>query len=164
MSEAKREFDIHIYRQCDMSAKKAAISLMKNRGYELIGDVEKEHFKKYDLIFKNDKGEVISVENEYRGNFKKIRDIYSTVHIPIRKRNSQCDYYFVWGLEYTEVGLIKMSDISKFTDKPVSVYCTEAFELYDADIYKEEFIDVPKEYVTFFRLNKQGYWKLKYGN
>lgn len=161
---SKREFDVNLYQRCDMKAKVAAISLMKNRGYKLVGDVAQEHFKKYDLVFQNDNGETISVENEYRYNFSKIRDIYSTVHIPIRKKNSQCDYYFVWGSDCAEVGLIKMADISKFTDKIVDVYCTEEVDLYDGDVYQEKFIDVPKEYVTFFKLNKQGYWKLNDGN
>jgi hypothetical protein len=160
MNEVKREFNLKLYHQCDMSAKKAVIALMKNKGYELDGDINKEHYKKYDLRFKNANGDVISVENEYRGNFAKIRDFFPTVHIPIRKKGSQCDYYFVWGLNYTEMGLIKMSDIIKFSDKPVNVLCTQAMELYDGDVYREDFIDVPKSLVTFFKLNENGFWKI----
>jgi hypothetical protein len=156
----KRPFNLKLYKQCDMSAKKASIMLMKNRGYEVYGDLDKEHYKKYDLIFVNKDGDKLTVENEYRGVFNKIRDVYSTVHIPIRKKNSQCDYYFVWGNDYTEVGIIKMSDISKFSDKPVNVLCVEAMKLYDGEAYVEDFIDVPKEYVTFYKLNTKGRWKI----
>ncbi len=162
MVEHKREFSMKLYQQCDMSSKKAAIGLMKNRGYELIGDINEEHYKKYDLRFSGINGDIISIENEYRGNFSKIRDIFSTVHIPIRKKGSQCDYYFVWGLDYTEVGIIKMSDIKKFSDKPVNVLCTQAMELYDAQPYREDFIDVPKEFVKFFKINENGKWKNKF--
>lgn len=160
MVEVKREFNLKLYQQCDMSAKTAAILLMKKRGYELKGDVNKEHYKKYDLVFENKAGEILSVENEYLGNFSKIRDYFPTVHIPIRKKGSQCDYYFVWGNDYTELGLIKMTDIRKFSDKPVNVLCTLALELYDGEAYKEDFIDVPKSLVTFFKKDVNGAWKI----
>lgn len=159
MEKTTREFDLKLYQKCDMSAKTAAISLMKRRGYELHGDVNQEHYKKYDLVFKNKNGDILTVENEYRGNFTSIKNYYPTVHIPIRKKNSQCDYYFVWGLDYTELGIIKMSDIKKFSDKPVNVLCTQALELYDGDAYREDFIDVPKDLVTFFKVNENGKWK-----
>jgi len=164
MNETKRPFNLKLYQQCDMSAKKASIALMKNRGYSVDGDLDKENYKKYDLVFVNDKGDKLSVENEFRGAFNKIRDVYPTVHIPIRKKNSMCDYYFVWGNNYTEVGIIKMSDISKFSDKPVNVLCVEAMKLYDGEAYVEDFIDVPKKYVTFYKLNSKGKWKLNNGN
>lgn len=157
---SKRPFNLKLYEQCDMSAKKASIALMENRGYSVMGDLDKEHYKKYDLVFTNKNGETISVENEFRGAFNKIRDVYSTVHIPIRKKNSMCDYYFVWGNDYNEVGIIKMSDISKFSDKPVNVLCVEAMKLYDGEAYSEDFIDVPKEYVNFYKKNHKGKWKL----
>ena len=53
-----------------------------------------------------------------------------------------------------------MSDISKFSDKPVNVLCVEAMQLYDGEAYVEDFIDVPKEYVTFYKLNTKGRWKI----
>jgi len=159
--EVKREFNLKLYNQCDMSAKKASIQLMKRRGYELHGDLNQEHYKKYDLVFKNKDGNFLSVENEYRGNFNKIKDYFPTVHIPIRKKGSQCDYYFVWGNEYSELGIIKMEDIRKFSDKPVNVLCTQALELYDGDAYKEDFIDIPKSLVMFFKKDENGAWKNK---
>jgi len=160
MNDIKRKFNSKLYDQCDMTSKKASISLMESRNYELVGDIDEEHYKKYDLRFKNkETGEIIAVENEFRGNFKKIKEFFQTVHIPIRKKGSQCDFYFVWGLDYTEVGIIKMIDVSKFSEKPVKVLCTLANRLYDSPEYTEEFIDVPKEFVKFFKKNKEGIWK-----
>lgn len=159
MYSTTRKFNQKLYDQCDMTAKLASIQLMKSKGYELADDINKEHYKKFDLIFINTDGNIIKVENEYRGNYSKIKNIFKTVHIPIRKRESQCDYYFVWGNDYQEVGIIKMEDISKFKNTPVKVLCTQAMEKYDADAYEEYFIDVPKSYVNFFKINNNGVWK-----
>ena|ERR1035438_246389 len=160
MLENKREFDIRLYHKCDNKSKLAAIELMKHRGYELDGDIEKEHYKNYDLKFKHPiTNEILYIENEYRGAYRKIRDVYDTVHIPIRKKVSKCDYYFVWGCDYNEVGIIKMSDILKFGDNPVNVLCIEAMKLYDSEAYCEDFIDVPKGLVLFLKKNKKGIWK-----
>lgn len=160
MAEVKRKFIPKLYDECDMDSKKASIALMLTRGYELIGDINEEHYKKYDLRFKNNKtNHIIAVENEYRGNFKKIKEYFPTVHIPIRKKNSQCDFYFVWGENYSEVGIIRMSDINKFSDTPVDILCTLANRLYDSPEYTEKFIDVPKELVQFFKKDENGNWK-----
>lgn len=161
MKDVKRKFNQKLYDECDMNAKIASIQLMKNKGYHMVGDIDEEHYKKYDLEFHNPEiNDTIFVENEYRGNYTKIKNFYKTVHIPIRKKNSKCTYYFVWGNDYKEVGIIKMEDIKKFRDKPVDVTCLTAGLIYDGDIYTEEFIDVPKEYVKFFKKNDRGKWKV----
>lgn len=80
-----RPFNQKAYNSCDMKNKKALVSIMTKKGYTLIGNLEEEHYKKYDVKFKKDDKE-ISFENETRVNFTKIRDFFQTIHIPIRKK------------------------------------------------------------------------------
>jgi len=126
------------------------------KGYKLVGDINDEHFKKYDVKFIKDNKE-ISFENETRINFTKIRDIFSTIHIPIRKQNTQADIYLVWKPELDEFFLIDKETIEKHKKEVVSLVCDE----YDEDKrYLDSFIDIPKSSAKLY--NKiNGIWKLK---
>lgn len=154
--ETKRKFNKEAYDTMDMPCRLALKSMMSKKGYTLVGDINKEEFKKYDLKFEKD-GEFLTFENEMRKPFNSIRDYYDTIHIPIRKANNQSDWYIVWNIGCTECAMIKTSKIRSFSKTDVvNVHCNEGTHFN----YKEDFIDVPKNEWTFYRLVK-GSWKKK---
>lgn len=158
--EYKRPFIQEAYDEFDMNCKKALLEVMSQRGFSIIGNIEEEHFKKYDLkFFSPARNQTLSFENEFRGDYAKIRDMFPTVHVPIRKKGSQCDYYVVWGENYHEMALIKMDDVKRFAKHPVKVTCKKAAVNYGSPVYDEEFIDVPKKFVQFFRKQNNNLWK-----
>lgn len=146
--ENKRKFNKIAYDEFDMNCKIATVNLMNTRGYNLIGDINVEYYKKYDLAFKNKNGNVIKIENEFRGVFDKIKYIFKTVHIPIRKKNTECDYYFIWGNNYKELAIINKETINKFKEKTINQICAKGEE-YE---FTEEFIDIPKENIKFYKI------------
>ena len=141
-----REFNKIAYDQFDMSCKIATIKLMESRGYTLIGDINTEHYKKYDVAFKNKSGNIIKIENEYRGPFDKIKKYYSTIHIPIRKKNTECDYYFIWGNDYKDLAIIDKETIKKYNNTIINQVCANG-KPYQ---FTEDFIDIPKKEVKFY--------------
>lgn len=149
-----RPFNQKAYDAFDMKNKKALAEIMQTKGYELVGDINKEYFKKYDLKFKKD-NEELTFENETRVNFIKIRDSFPTIHIPIRKQNTTVDFYVVWKPELDEFFLINKNTITKYREEIVSLVCNE----FDEDNrYQDSFIDIPKkEAVLFKQIN--GVWK-----
>lgn len=155
-----RSFNLQAYQGCDSPAKIAAVDLMKRKGYELESDLNKEYYKNFDLRFKHIKtGKIVSIENEYRSVFHKIKLSYDTIHIPLRKKDTQSDFYFVWGPEYKDVAIIKVSDMHKYRDTPVEVHC-DSWGNKEPTIYDEKFIDVPKKFAQFYTKNNNGKWKL----
>lgn len=150
-----RPFNKKAYDAFDFKNKKELVEIMTKKGYTLIGDLNKEHFKKYDVIFsKNNKN--ISFENETRINFEKIRDVYPTIHIPIRKQNSQADYYIVWKSSLDEFFLIDKKTIEEHKEKTVTLVCNE----YDEDNrYEDTFIDISKDKAVLYK-KINGKWKI----
>lgn len=162
MLEKKRKFNKNAYDSFDSKNKIGILEIMTKKGYTLVGDIDTEHYKKYDVKFvKGDKE--LSFENETRINFTTIRDVYSTIHIPIRKQNTQCDFYIVWKLEMDEFFLISKEVIKEFNTKTVDIICNPDKEEYR---YKEAFIDIPKNRAELFK-KLDGKWKkinTNYGN
>lgn len=151
----KRKFNKDAYDSYDHSNKLELKNLMEKKGYSIMGNINEEHYKKYDLIFKNnDSNETLSFENETRINFDKIKSFYNTIHIPIRKKNTQANYYIVWNTQMTEFFLIPYSVINKHIDNLVNVKCSNT--------YIEDFIDIPKSECQLFIKNKNGNWKKGY--
>jgi hypothetical protein len=142
-----RPFNKKAYDAFDLKNKKELVSIMTKKGYSLVGDINEEHYKKYDVKFiKN--GKEISFENETRVNFTTIRDVYPTIHIPIRKKNTQADYYVVWKPELDEFLLIDNIIIDEFKKEIVTLVCNE----FDEDnCYEDSFIDIPKEKANLFK-------------
>jgi hypothetical protein len=155
----KRPFNKQAYDACDSKAKLASISLMKNLGYEPVGDITEEHYKKFDLVFQNASGHQLRIENEVRPKFYAIKLTYPTIHIPLRKVNSQCDYYFFWHQKFNAVGILSMEDIRKHKDNIVPVLCQNEVGHKETEPYFEDFIDVPKELAQFFELSENNKWK-----
>lgn len=148
----KRKFNKDAYDNYDHSNKLELKNLMKKKGYTLIGDINEEHYKKYDLVFKdNNTNKTLSFENETRINFDKIKSTYNTIHIPIRKKNTQADYYIVWNSSMTELFLIPYSVINNHIDNLITVKCSSK--------YIEDFIDIPKSQCQLFIKNNKGNWK-----
>ena len=150
--DTKRKFNKIAYDEFDMCCKLATVDLMNKRGYNLIGDINTEYYKKYDLAFKNELGNIIKIENEFRSVFDKIKNVFKTVHIPIRKKNTECDYYFIWGNNYEDLAIINKEIINKFKEKTINLICAKGKE-YE---FKEEFIDIPIEYIKFYKTKQ---WK-----
>lgn len=157
MSGVKRPFNQAAYDAHDNRNKEELLKIMKRRGYEIIGDIKEEHFKKYDLKFKHTKtGAELSFENETRDVFDKIKNIFKTIHIPIRKKNTQADFYIVWNPKMTEFFLIPKQIIEKCKEEIVDVKCKEGHVNYE---YEEKFIDIPKKFVTLYCKQENGLWK-----
>ena len=158
--ETKRKFNKGAYDQCDNQCKLALNKMMTNKGYEIVGDINKENYKLYDLKFKHKvTGKELSFENEQRRVFDAIKNRFPTIHIPIRKKNNKSDYYLVWNSSCTELAMIDTYIIRELAkSKVVNVSCKEGFDGVQKT-YKEDFVDVPKSKATFYKL-KNGIWKV----
>jgi hypothetical protein len=153
MNNIKRKFNKNAYDTHDLPNKLELKNIMEKKGYTLMGDINEEHYKKYDLIFKhNTSNKILAFENETRINFDKIKTNYNTIHIPIRKKNTKADYYIVWNTNMTELFLIPYKIINEHINNLVNVKCSNK--------YLEEFIDIPKSECKLFTKNKKGNWKL----
>ena len=152
----KRPFNLKAYNAFDLKNKQELVSIMTKKGYTLVGELNKEHYKKFDLKFiKEDKK--VSFENETRVNFVTIRDVYKTIHIPIRKKDTQADFYIVWKPELDEFFLISKDVINKNKEKMVTLVCNE-FE--EDEVYEDTFIDIPKDEAVLY-VKKNNVWKEK---
>ncbi len=152
--ETKRSFNKEAYDTMDKPCREALVKMMEPKGYQLVGDIDKEEYKKYDLMFEKN-GENISFENEMRKPFDAIKKRFKTIHIPIRKANNQSDWYVVWNIGCTECAMIETEKIRNFAKSDiVNIHCNEGTHFN----YKENFIDIPKKEWTFYKL-KGGKWK-----
>lgn len=153
----KRPFNQSAYDAHDKKNKEELCKIMTDKGYELVGDIEKENFKKYDLKFKHQKtGVELSFENETRDVFDRIKNVFKTIHIPIRKKNTQADFYIVWNPSMTEMFLIEKEVIEKYKSEIVNVRCKEGHVNYE---YEENFIDIPKKMVSLYYKDHLGKWR-----
>jgi hypothetical protein len=153
----KRPFNQAAYDAHDKRNKEELLLIMEKRGFEIVGDISEENYKKYDLKFRNkENGNEISFENETRDVFDKIKNIYNTIHIPIRKKNTQADFYIVWNNTMTEMFIIPRDIIEKCKLDIVDVKCKEGHVNYE---YEEKFIDIPKKLVNLYRKQENGLWK-----
>jgi hypothetical protein len=149
----KRPFNLKAYNAFDLKNKQELVSIMTKKGYTLVGELNKEHYKKFDLKFIKEDKEV-SFENETRVNFVTIRDVYKTIHIPIRKKDTQADFYIVWKPELDEFFLISKDVINKNKEKMVTLVCNE-FE--EDEVYEDTFIDIPKDEAVLY-IKKNNKW------
>ena len=158
MNRPVREFNQGAYDSCDSPCKQALVSMMESRGYELIGDPDGEYYKNYDMLFvKQPTGERIAFENEMRENYDMIKNVYSSIHIPIRKKVSKSNYYVVWNYAMDEFALISMNTIRELASHhTVEIFCKARN---GRPAYSESFIDVPKEFVTFYMKATPTTWK-----
>jgi hypothetical protein len=143
---SNRKFNQKSYDAYDSKCKKAAIDLMKRKGFHLVGDINTEHYKKYDVAFINELGQVLKIENEFRGPFDKIKNSYPSIHIPIRKKDTECDFYFIWGNDYKDLAIIKKETIKKYNNTIVNNVCAKG----KPHQFTEDFIDIPKKEVQFY--------------
>ncbi len=153
----KRPFNQGAYDECDSKAKAkdTVVEIMKNFGYVIHGNVADENYKKYDLNFYNEKlHRFIAIENEVRRDFDAIRDRFDTVHIPVRKSNTQMDRYFVWNRNVNQVIVIERETFLKYKANLVDVDCDTEVLNGENIAYKEKFIDVPKHECKFYYLLK----------
>jgi hypothetical protein len=150
-----RPFNQKAYDAFDFKNKTEIVSIMSKKGYTLVGKIKEEHYKKYDVKFIKD-GKELSFENETRINFQKIKDVFLTIHIPIRKQNTQADYYIVWKPEMDEFFLISKDVINEHKKETVTLICNE----YDEDnSYEDSFIDIPKDKADLYRKINNN-WKI----
>ena len=151
----KRKFNKAAYKATDKACKDATINVMKAQGYDFHSDPNVETFKKYDLEFYNSNtGKSIKIENEMRENYNLLKAKYSSIHIPIRKKNTEADYYLVWKSSLDEFALIEKKFL---TSSPiVEVDCRARGQI---PSYTERMIDVQKNDIIFYQ--KQGkVWKI----
>ena len=155
----KRPFNQKAYDAFDLKNKKEILSIMADKGYTLVGNINEEHYKKYDVKFVKD-GKEVSFENETRMNFATIRDVYKTIHIPIRKQNTQADYYIVWKPELDEFFLISKETISEHRNETVTLLCNEHDEEHR---WEDSFMDIPKDKAVLYKkINNK--WGLAFKN
>lgn len=151
----KRPFNEGVYNETDPKAKKVVIEIMKNLGYVVHGNPDVENYKKYDLQFFNPTTQkYFAVENEIRKDFDLIRDRWDTVHIPIRKSNTQMDCYFVWNQNCDQVIAIDRIVFLKYRSNLADVECDTEILNGDRIAYKEKFIDIPKSETKFYYLTQ----------
>ena len=65
MLEKKRKFNKNAYDSFDSKNKIGILEIMTKKGYTLVGDIDTEHYKKYDVKFVKG-GKELSFENETR--------------------------------------------------------------------------------------------------
>lgn len=157
MNNFKRPFNKKIYDVVDNKTKIATVELMKLKDYELAQPLNKENYKDFDLIFYNKNlDSYLKIEIELRTAFDKIKEIFKTVHIPIRKINSKADYYIIWSNDLNKVGIINMQEVVKTS--VVKVVCDGVID--EIEQFSENFIDVPKKIVLFLKKGEEtGKWK-----
>lgn len=149
----KRPFNQGAYDECDSNAKNTVVEIMKRLGYSVHGNLKEENYKKYDLNFFNESTQkFFAVENEVRRDFDAIRDRFDTVHIPVRKSNTQMDCYFVWNRNVNQVIVIDRITFLKYVKNLVDVDCDSEVLNGDKIAYQEKFIDVPKHECKFYFL------------
>ena len=145
----KRKFNQQAYDNYDNKCKVATINLFKRKGFNLVGNINTEHYKKYDVKLINELGQVLKIENEFRGPFDKIKNLYLTVHIPVRKKYTECDFYFIWGNDYKDLAVIKKETIKKYNNTIIKQVCANG-KPYE---FTEDFIDIPKKEVQFYSID-----------
>lgn len=147
-----RIFNKEAYDRSDKPSKEVLQKIIEtNTDFKLIGDLDEEHYKSHDVGFKKG-NKTILFENEARINFETIANVYDTIHIPIRKKFTNCDYYLVWKVNFKKFILIKKETIQKYLDNLVVISCNE--DMYDNQYnYVERFIDIPKEETQGYIVN-----------
>jgi hypothetical protein len=149
-----RPFNKEAYDGMDKPSKLALKEMMEAKGYLLVGDIDEESYKKWDLQFIKD-GTVVSFETEMRRPFSAIKNNFKTIHIPIRKANNQSDWYIIWNLECSEFAMIETSKIREYATKnTIEINCNEGTDWN----YTEDFINIPKDDWTFHEKNESGKW------
>lgn len=146
---SKRPFNKTAYNAFDMKAKIMLKNIIeKNSKYKLIGDLEVEYFKECDLKFQN-QDKVVLFENEVRREFETIRDSFSTIHVPFRKKNTKANFYLVWKPDFLQFILINEKTLDKYRENIVrDVYCNH--ELNQNGGYFEDFVDIPKNETQWY--------------
>jgi len=144
-----RVFNKEAYNKFDRACKEAAVNYLEKKGFYLVSDLDVEYFKKFDVEMINGQGMVIKIENEFRGKFEIIKDKFKSFHIPIRKKFTECDFYFIWGPDYNEIAVIKKEVIIKYRDNPKLSVCAKD-KPYS---WQEEFIDIPIQEIIFRNIN-----------
>jgi len=150
---SKRVFDKEAYEKYDRPAKDKLVEvLVKNSNYVLGCDLNTEMYKNGDVIMKNGNKRAL-FENEARFAFDKITSTFSTIHIPIRKRNTRADFYVVWNYDLTEMIIIKKAIIQKNKDNiERNVWCKNSS--YSDGGYYEDFILIPKEDTQWYEIDE----------
>ena len=146
-----RPFNQEAYNQCDMPAKMMLkLIVEKNSDYRLVDDINEEHYKLCDLAFSNNKN-VILYENEVRENFDLIVTKFDSVHIPIRKQTTKCNFYLVWKPDLSEFILIDRKTLDKYISNIVeTIYGNDSRVEY---LYNDKFIDIPKNETKYYVIN-----------
>lgn len=143
-----RKFNQQAYDNYDNKCKVATTEYLGKKGFYPISNIDTEYYKKYDLEMVNSQGMIIKIENEMRGEFKKIKENYNSFHIPVRKKNTECDFYFIWSPDYDEIGIIKKKVFIKYMENVKSIVCQKD----KADERIEDFIDIPKNEIIFRKI------------
>lgn len=143
-----RKFNQNAYDKFDNKCKVAAIDYLQKKGFYPISDLETEYYKKYDLEMVNAQGMTIKIENEFRGKFHEIKETFKSFHIPIRKKYTEADFYFIWGPEYDEIGIITKKVFIKYRDDVKSLVCQKD----KPHEWIEDFIDVPVNEIIFRKI------------
>jgi hypothetical protein len=141
------------YNRYDKKAKIIVVKIMAALRYVPHGNINDENYKKYDLNFRHEISDrFIAIENEVREKFDKIRDTYETIHIPIRKSNTQMDRYFVWNRKFDQVIIIDRITFLKYKHTLTKELCNSELDDGQKVQYFEKFIDVPKNECKYYRL------------
>jgi len=144
----RRVFNKSAYDNFDMPAKQRLVEVIEAQGiYKLASDINAELYKQGDLVFTNGKHDVI-FENEVRINFDTIVNKYTTIHIPVRKKNTPADFYLVWRTDLWQFIMIKRNVLRKYMNTCVEVTCNH--EMNQDGAYDEYFIDIPKEETQWY--------------
>lgn len=147
-----RSFNSVAYDSYDHINKTNIVKILNQYGYTLISDINAELYKDCDLIMHNHhKNKTIKIENETRPDFDTIKTKYTTIHIPIRKINTNANLYIIWNIESSECMIFDIDELRKYDlmQNVVSVVCTHEA---NAGVYEEYFIDIPKAFAYHFHV------------
>lgn len=143
----RRKFNQNAYNKYDHVTKEKIANIFKKKGYEILGDINEEHYKEYDIKLVNNEGKTISFENEVRVNYETIMSRFTTFHIPIRKINTKADIYVIWNRNLNRISVLKNKQIKEYKNNIKEVDCQSQ----EGD-YCEEFIDIPKNIFKHYRV------------
>lgn len=145
----ERKFNKNAYLDCDLKCKNVLYDIMINKGYVIVGDINNETFKKHDAEFYHpEKNIILKFENEMRMNFYSIKNRLSSIHVPIRKKNTLANYYIVWNSDCNEFAIF---DTKLLKESPLekNVKCHQNKNISE---YKEDFIAISKKNVSYYKL------------
>ena len=116
-------FNKKVYDMVDNASKQKLVNILKNYKYELVGNINDEHYSKTDIITYNrlnNKTLLWEIEVKNTKDFNNVLNgTYKTIYINYRKRNNESNFYCIFNQEYTQCAFGKMQQIKQSPVKDI---------------------------------------------